>query len=249
MVSGCIWNCFGFYFSDREVKQKSNPSLPDEENAPLMISFSENLGNSGMKFNWFRNAMGEKAHCMKCIFCLIFLAFLSFSEIRAQYVRDTTLATVPENNIASSDADFSQKLVPGGNFALSLGNPWFLDLSPSLGYQVNERLVSGAGLSYVAYGARVGNVKFRWDRYGGMVFSRYRLFDSFFANAELEMLNVEDEFLLKRVWIVNPLVGASYIMPFGRRGGLQVSLLYNLNYNENLSPFPSPLIWRIGFFL
>jgi hypothetical protein len=43
MLSGCIWDCFGFYFSDREVKQKSNPSLPDEEIAAPMISFSENL--------------------------------------------------------------------------------------------------------------------------------------------------------------------------------------------------------------
>jgi hypothetical protein len=202
-----------------------------------------------MKFNWFLRVSGQINPWIKGLCLLILSAILLFSEVQAQYVRDTTQAALPENNRPSFDEDFSQKLVPGGNFALSLGNPWYLDLSPNLGYQVNDRLVSGAGLSYVAYGVRFGNVKFRWDRYGGMLFSRYRLFDSFFANAELEMLNVEDEDIGKRVWIVNPLVGASYIMPFGRRGGLQVSLLYNLNYNENLSPFPSPLIWRIGFFL
>ena len=202
-----------------------------------------------MKFNRLRKVSGQINPCMKGLCLLILSALLLCSEVQAQYVGDSSQASVPEKKEPVQEADFSQKLVPGGNFGLFLGNPWFLDLSPSLGYQVNDRLVSGAGISYVAYGEKVGKVNFRWERYGGMLFSRYRLFDSFFANAELEMLNVEDEEIGKRVWIVNPLVGASYIMPFGTRGGLQVSLLYNLNYNENLSPFPSPLIWRIGFFL
>lgn len=202
-----------------------------------------------MNFQLLRKPNAQVAEGVKVLSCLILLSFLALQDARAQYVRDSSKAAVPEKTEPVPEADFRQKLVPGGNFGLSLGNPWFVDLSPNLGYQVNDRLVSGAGLSYVAYGTRIGNVRFRWERYGGMLFSRYRLFDSFFANAEMEMLNVEDEFLLKRVWIVNPLVGASYIMPFGKRGGLQASLLYNLNYNENLSPFPSPLIWRLGFFL
>jgi polyhydroxyalkanoate synthesis regulator phasin len=47
----------------------------------------------------------------------------------------------------------------------------------------------------------------------------------------------------------NPLIGASYIMPFGKRGGIQATLYYNLNYKELYSPYSSPFIWRIGFFL
>jgi hypothetical protein len=182
---------------------------------------------------------------------LLWLTCTQIHEMKGQYVRDSSM--VRENSQAKTEKPASggirDRLVPGGNFGLQFGNTWFADISPNLGYQLNERLVSGAGISYVAYGTRIGNVRLRWERYGGMIFSRYRLFDSFYANAEIEMLNVENEFLLKRVWIVNPLVGASYVMPFGSRGGLQASLLYNLNYNPDLSPFPSPFVWRLGFFL
>jgi|GEM_PF-658647 hypothetical protein len=202
-----------------------------------------------MNFQWLQKPDTGFADGIKVLSFVVLLTYLALNDAQAQYVRDSSQAAVPDKTDPVPETDFSQKLVPGGNFGLSLGNPWFLDLSPNLGYQVNERLVSGAGLSYVAYGTRIGNVRFRWERYGGMLFSRYRLFDSFFANAELEMLNVEDEEIGKRVWMVNPLVGGSYIMPFGKRGGLQASLLYNLNYNPSLSPYPYPFFWRIGFFL
>jgi hypothetical protein len=180
----------------------------------------------------------------------LWVVFSLKSEIHAQYLRDSSGISSPQGEIENKPTgSFRDRLVPGGNFGFNIGNTWFIELSPSLGYLVNERLVSGAGISYVAYGTKVMNVNLKWERYGCMLFSRYRLFDAIFANAELEMQNVEDEWIGKRVWIVNPLAGASYIMPFGNRGGLQVSVLYNLNYNASLSPYPSPLIWRLGFFL
>jgi hypothetical protein len=202
-----------------------------------MVSAKFSFGESSIKYS-------------RVFLLFLWMVFSLHNQIRAQDVRDSSGVSVPEGAKESKPAgSFRDRLVPGGNFGFNIGNTWFIDLSPSLGYQVNDRLVSGAGISYVAYGTKVMNVNLKWERYGGMVFGRYRLLDAIFANAEMEMLNVEDETLGKRVWIVNPLVGASYIMPFGKRGGLQASLLYNLNYNPALSPYPSPVIWRLGFFL
>ena len=208
-----------------------------------------------MKKPEHRHLSSGKWHLKRGWFIVAFLLFqLALSgEMKAQYVRDSTgnnSLETSENN-RNAPGSFRERLVPGGSFGLNFGNPWYLDLSPSLGYQVNEKLVAGAGISYNAFGGSFAGRKYRFERYGASVFSRYRLFDAIFANGEIELLNVPDELSVtdSRVWIVNPLIGASYIMPIGNRGGVQASLLYNLNYNENLSPYPSPLIWRIGFFL
>jgi hypothetical protein len=170
----------------------------------------------------------------------------------SQYVRDST-RTDKTNSAESTEEDisFASKLVPGGSLALNFGNPWYLDISPNLGIQINERLVGGLGIIYNAYGQTIYGIKYNSERYGASAFARYRMFETFFANAEIDIVNVPDENSLEgnKIWTVNPLLGASYIVPFGKRGGLQASLLYNLNYSENLSPYPFPLIWRIGFFL
>jgi hypothetical protein len=77
-----------------------------------------------------------------------------------------------------------------------------------------------------------------------------------YANAEIDFLNApyfsatnNSTVETPRKWTANPLLGASYVVPFGRRGGVQATLLYNLNYQEDYSPYSSAWIWRIGFFL
>jgi hypothetical protein len=153
----------------------------------------------------------------------------------------------PEDPFASA------RFVPGGNFALNFGSSYFVDLSPFLGYMVNKKLMAGLGATYIAFGQNNGPVKYRETYYGGRVLGRYSLFESFYANAELDVLNVAYEapnsYERARIWTYNPLVGASYIMPFGKRGGVQATLYYNLNYRKEYSPYQTPWIWRLGFFL
>jgi hypothetical protein len=184
------------------------------------------------------------------VLCISFCLHLFSPGLgNAQYVRDSL-----KTNHASEEAEpasWPERLVPGGNFGFNFGTQWFIDLSPSLGYQITNHLVAGAGLIYNAYGGTVAGRKISYQRYGGFSFARQRIYQSFFASSELELLNVPDESRAdnSRVWIFSPLAGLSYIMPFHERGGLQVSFLYNLNFNPDLSPFPSPFVWRIGFFL
>jgi hypothetical protein len=152
-----------------------------------------------------------------------------------------------EEGESSSGFDWG-RVRSGGNLALNFGNPFFIDISPSVGYMVNEKLMLGLGVTYMAMGSSGADYSF----YGGRLFGRQQIFESFFANAELEFLNApflnSNSNSEQRKWLVNPLLGASYVLPFGERGGIQASLLYSLNYQEGYSPYGSPYIWRIGVF-
>ena len=193
-----------------------------------------------------------------------FVLMVSFLVCKGQYVpepnqkKDTTIYVSSTNNEKSKSTlrtGFDPaKLIPGGNFALSFGNPYYIDISPSLGYMVTENLLLGLGATYIAAGGRnVNGYKYNFNYYGSRALGRQKVFENFFANAELDFLNVPyflgtgSETLRK--WLISPLVGGSYVMPFGNRGGVQATLLYNLNYQQAFSPFPSALVWRLGFFL
>lgn len=195
----------------------------------------------------------------KLLLLFSILFWLLAHESFAQYVeeknprKDTTIyvnqskakETIPSSTKKGFDVD---KLVPGGNFALSFGNPTFIDISPRLGYLLTETVVLGLGATYMSYRFN----SFGYNFYGGQLWGRVQVFENIYANAELDFLNVPDLYNNSdgsRRWLTSPLIGASYVVPFGSRGGLQATVLYNLNYQQAYSPYASPIIWRIGFFL
>jgi len=181
----------------------------------------------------------------------------------AQYVEgDRTFpANIRRDSITVKDAvpeksGFQRsKLVPGGNLALQFGNPYYFDISPSLGYMVSNRLMAGLGVIYISAGGTsvYTNQRYNYTYYGGRPLIRFKLINDIYANAEVDFLNVPyfevSTYKTLRKWTTNPLLGASYVIPFGKRGGVQASLLYNFNYQEAYSPYSSVWIWRIGFFL
>jgi hypothetical protein len=190
---------------------------------------------------------------LKTLLLLCFGLFVQ-QNLQAQYVQEDSSKTRKETPSENRPRGFDKtKLVPGGNLAMSFGNPYFVDLSPYLGYLVSEKMMLGLGATYLAYGVTINGTRYTRDWYGGRLLGRYRIDDSFFLNAELEQLNAPNNTNFSnqedRKWVFSPYVGASYVLPFGRRGGVQATLLYNLNYQENYSPWNNALVWRIGFFL
>lgn len=177
---------------------------------------------------------------------------------KAQYVeekeakKDTTIYVKSKRGMDDSPSGGGgfdkKKLVPGGNFALSFGNPFFVDISPRLGYLVTEEIMLGLGATYINY--KINSYSFNF--YGGQAFGRVKVYENIYGNAEMDFLNVPVYYNSgenNRRWLVSPLIGASYVVPFDSRGGIQASVLYNLNYQQAYSPYASPVIWRIGFFL
>jgi hypothetical protein len=181
---------------------------------------------------------------MKRVIILFTALLFTCSYAQAQYVEGDEEEPKP---VQKEKIPLKDRIQPGGNFSLSLGTFTYIDLSPLVGYRVTPRYTAGVGATYIyqrvrtIYGVAQGSV------YGGRVFNRFMITPNIFAHAELESMNVQPVFENNRKWIASPLVGGGFFQPFGQRGGIMMTVLYNLNHRENVTPYPSPLIIRAGF--
>ncbi|WP_373512988.1 hypothetical protein [Persicitalea sp.] len=152
----------------------------------------------------------------------------------------------------------------GGSFGLSLGNYTNINLSPMAGLNLTDKLVAGAGLTYMyaSYRPRGASASLRssTSNYGGRIFLMYSLLPMITLQAEYEGLNVQHSSIGQdrtRTWIGSPLVGGAYTQPLGGRftRSIHFTALYNLSYNSqispttglNISPYSSPFVFRITF--
>ncbi|MFD1144800.1 hypothetical protein ACFQ4C_26965 [Larkinella insperata] len=164
---------------------------------------------------------------------------------------------------------FSQRLRFGGGISsLQFGNsrigtPFIIGLSPVIAYQASERLIAGVGVNYVYYRYRLRTntqtLTDQFNQYGGRGFLMYELVPSIvpnlYAHAEFENNNIRyadqaaQEY--KRRWVTAPMIGATYSQRVGRLAGINLSILYNVNYNSDIYSqyvYGSPWNIRISFF-
>ncbi|MFY0591312.1 hypothetical protein [Roseivirga sp.] len=154
---------------------------------------------------------------------------------------------------------FKDRLYFGGNFSLNLGNRFtFIDISPLAGYLLTDDFSVGAGINYLYVSRQFVNV-FNGDRfefsngvYGGRLFARHNVLDDYFAHVEVETVNTEVvEFDISgsrvfRDWVPGFFVGGGLFQQVLGRGGVNVTLLYNLLHEEGRSPYNSAFIFRAG---
>ena len=158
------------------------------------------------------------------------------------------------------------RLFFGGNFGFSFGSTTSIIVSPLAGIYITPRLSSGLGIRYEYYKSNYpGIVAFDTHIYGGSVFTRYMIFKNMaetfgvgelgtgmFLQGEYEVLSLEsryfdhsytdpgDRFLLHSV-----LAGGGIYQPIGKRAGLLLTVLWNLNESYR-SIYSNPII-RLGF--
>ena len=154
---------------------------------------------------------------------------------------------------------FKDRVYLGGNFSFNLGTQFtFIDIAPLAGYMLNEDMSVGLGINYLYLSREVVNV-FNGDRfditnsvYGGRIFARHNVLDNYFAHVELETVNTEvAEFdfggtRVFRDWVPGLFIGGGFFQPVFGRGGVNVTLLYNLLHDEGRSPYNSAFIFRAG---
>lgn len=152
----------------------------------------------------------------------------------------------PEDNPPLKD-----RMYFGGNFSLQFGSLTFIDISPLAGVMLTDKFSTGLGATY----QYLSFYRNSTSVYGGRLFGRYNITRSIFAHSEVEKLNTayvipgatSGQDRLVRDWVTGVFVGGGYFTPFGNRGGANITVLYNLTYDNRRSPYNEPYVIRVGF--
>jgi hypothetical protein len=156
---------------------------------------------------------------------------------------------------------WTEKITFGGNFGLQFGRITQINVSPLIGYRITDKFVAGGGPSYIYTSYKYSNgLKVENTILGGRVFAQHIVFENLAVRGEFEYLSIEypiayngTDFVKRKEWVANPLIGLSYNLPLGRKSSFNITALYNLNYRNNLNRQylygSSPLVIRAGFML
>ncbi|MBD2700010.1 hypothetical protein IC229_05145 [Spirosoma sp. BT702] len=212
---------------------------------------------------------------MKHIHKLLFITALLSSSMafgqltedpddRKDQGRDPLRTQTPEGR----PLPFGQRLRFGGGISnIRLGNPFSIGVSPVVAYQATERMLIGIGgtYNYTRYKAvtTTGNTVpyLTYNQFGGRGFVMYEFIPSILPNlylhGELENTTIQqienqNNDRTTSYALTAPLVGVTYSQPISRRFGVNLTALYNLNYNDNSGiarqVYGSPFVLRISFF-
>lgn len=151
---------------------------------------------------------------------------------------------------------FRDRLTFGGNIGLQIGNPTNIILSPAIGYilpweKLQNKMIVGLGVTYMYYRVKYNGLTYESNIYGGRTFIRYLVFSNIFAYTEYELLNSPPYYvdLGGRVWASSLFVGGGYLLKFSERGGVMITVLYNLLWTAVHPVYSSPWNFRVGFML
>jgi len=147
---------------------------------------------------------------------------------------------------AKKTSGFSwDKVYMGGSLGLQFGSVTMVDISPTLGYRINENLSAGLGLTYVYY--EVSSLNYSTNVYGGGPFARYVFAKNLFAHVEYQILNAEyySFYPPERQDVHYFWVGGGFRRELGRNAYLVLMGLYDINESD-LSIYPTNPIIRAG---
>lgn len=167
-----------------------------------------------------------------------------------------TLLSILTINVASGQVYLEETDEPtiwdrmyfGGGGTLQFGTITIIGASPLVGYMITDRLSAGVGATYQYINYR--HIGWSTNTYGGRLFSRYNITPAIYAMGEYESLNMDlygRSSDLPRVWVDRLLLGGGYFQPLGRRGGINIGLMYDFLYTQAGSPYQSPWVYRFGF--
>jgi len=172
------------------------------------------------------------------LLCAFLLPVLAFS----QSDQDTT----------KTNRTFSEATYFGGGVGLSFGSVTDIQLSPQLGYYIDQgnRISVGGGIQYRYFADNRGFADFQTSFYGYNVFSRTNPFDNFFTHVEYQRLSVPrliggiiDGSNVDRIWVPALLAGGGYALEVGSNVYLLTQITYELlNNPNNFFPNNRPIV-------
>ena len=138
----------------------------------------------------------------------------------------------------------------GGGVGVGFGDVTYLNISPFVGYRVDERLSVGAGLIY----RHSKDERFARDittnDYGANLFARYTIVGPFFVHGEVETLSYEyvrADLSTNRTNATSFFGGGGVSKSIGGNASVYAAALYNFSYDsQSPSPYSSPWVIRFG---
>ena len=201
---------------------------------------------------------------------IFFLPLLFIAAVAsAQYTPVTPLNSPPPANQDSTEAPKKgfdpERLVIGGNIGASFGDYTFVNISPQVGYMFNQYVTAGAGINYVYQSVKyyqngMENYAYK-DNYsyvGMNLFTRIFPVRFLFVSAQPELnygwgkVKFNDDYYpdpdikIDGKFIPSFLVGAGAVLSPNGKGGMFLSIQYDLIQNNN-SPYGKNPYLNIGF--
>lgn len=185
-----------------------------------------------------------------------------FEDENAQNSNPKPSANASSLQSSTPSENFWKKVHLGGNIGLQFGAFTFVNISPRAFYTINDNFWTGLGASFIYaknnidYGYTIPDAYRKQVVYGGNLFAGYQIFEPFFVQAEYEPLNFErlqrnyyGEIVgEERTWNHNLLLGGGVFQRVGN-GGVMITVLYNATYSNSWDNYyPSPWVYRMGFF-
>jgi hypothetical protein len=167
----------------------------------------------------------------------------------------TTMVFAQGENNSLKGVPPGERVVFGGGMGVGFGSVQdFVSVSPSVGYLLTRKLVTGVGIQYRYTSYKVVKPAVKLNDYGVAPFARFMLYNPIFLHAEYEYLNFEHAVIYSsgversRQSFDSVLAGGGILQPLGKRFAFYAMALYNFSYKDEtvFSAYDSPLVIRAG---
>lgn len=146
--------------------------------------------------------------------------------------------------------DWQDNITYGGNIQAYLGNPTFIYLAPTIGYQLTDNLNAGVGVIYNYTSGNYYGYRYSTSIFGGHSYIRYNVTPTFFLLGQYDRLLQPDFYSVdphKKIWIDYTMGGVGYSQHLGSTVVMNTSLMYNFTYDRRYSIYPTPIVFQVNF--
>jgi len=193
---------------------------------------------------------------MKYRLVLVYFITATLSVTAGKKITGLGNYNLPPFRVTEEKERFWDRVTIGGNVGLQFGTYTNIILSPAIGYipkskYLKDKLMVGVGITYMYSRTKYYGINYESNIYGGRTFIRYIIFQNFFAYAEDELLNAP-VFINSngdRQWVNSVFLGGGYLLQLTKKGGIMISVLYNLSWTPIHPLYSSPWNIRVGFML
>ncbi len=181
-------------------------------------------------------------------------AMEKMSKLKRKYSTLPDISKIKKFYNPLQEKTFRERIFPGVSFQFQKSNDYWLDVNPSLGYKILQRLSAGVGFNYRLVRSH-DNERWRQNQsiYGPRFFAEAKLYRGFFGYVEYEYMNtrVPDKAGVsrengKREWVSGFYTGIKTRYPITKWMKGTVIMQYNWVNNGIKTPYNDRLVSRVG---